>query len=1029
MLQKVICILFTAAITTIISCGGLPAPVTCQPGYGIYYDIRSEGNCSNLPIKTESECRTAANFNKSEWLESDSPYTRSCSVTGCVWISSGDWGRYHFDSVSTTAPCGKTFRVQTGSKRSCRSRSRGRCRQWKNVKVYRTYKCNCVCSKYTCSPCPIGWSSSGGINAKCLKCEKGKYSNAPGLSTCKGCEPGKYQPSSGEKECKICGRGKYSLHNQTSCTNCPKYTFNDQQGLGGDCKYCPVNPTEGAAACCGPTTYMTSVTDDDQMVCIRCSKPKYCLGGKSCAENHGGVGCGTCAKKFYSLDGDACVPCPKSSYGQWILAFLVLVVCVYMLYKLLKEDFPEEEDMHSDDEDGDEDKPKRQKSIRKFQRGIQKSVIRSTRIQASIQTTASLLAKHCLVFSFTLPKISFIHLPPEIRNAMQSFLSLFTFDLSNFISSPQCDWDLSTRSKHFVKMYWPFICVGFFYCWFHLSKCLSGQKFDSRNFRNRLIGVASFLWITTFFSIYFYQAMTAFICTEQHKLLKIDLSYRCIHPFSEDWRGIPWFSFMILSELGLGCLISYYCGMRKCARNAVGGQMHRCSFQVLFVVIKFSLIFNFGFLLITSYATGHYYLNGQGYLNIKTVNGYDWSFSAIVVTMGCILVSIVHAFDCKIGENLDEYEIQTYCGCPILPHSCKRKMPEWEDPYMCPNFDKAQYVQMVKKPYGKSKPTLGNFFACFVHFGLISFTLPLVFIFILAGKINYDWAFKGAFKVLRKHNMVDEDHVSYFARWNFYLAPGPSVMKQINKPCYDCEYCDKRQRYGWFYDKYHNKCVNYEYIVLLQKIIIALIVLFSDESTNTSLILLVVLNVIFIFVIACYQPYLTDKEFEKVQRVGRTEANVKREQKCSRKAFGVNNTLDIVFLCAVTCMLISELITHDLKQELVLKGTYSLAPVVASSVDYGTNGTNTTIDLAEILGSSQEETSTQRLAKLISKEYPGESNVIAIFEYTGLTLFMGGFLYIFKFIFVFLCGKICWNKKKSNKGNVQKDRAIALTQI
>ena len=32
MLQKVICILFTAAITTIISCGGLPAPVTCQPG-------------------------------------------------------------------------------------------------------------------------------------------------------------------------------------------------------------------------------------------------------------------------------------------------------------------------------------------------------------------------------------------------------------------------------------------------------------------------------------------------------------------------------------------------------------------------------------------------------------------------------------------------------------------------------------------------------------------------------------------------------------------------------------------------------------------------------------------------------------------------------------------------------------------------------------------------------------------------------------------------------------------------------------
>ena len=85
--------------------------------------------------------------------------------------------------------------------------------------------------------------------------------------------------------------------------------------------------------------------------------------------------------------------------------------------------------------------------------------------------------------------------------------------------------------------------------------------------------------------------------------------------------------------------------------------------------------------------------------------------------MGCILVSIVHAFDCKIGENLDEYEIKTYYGCPILPHSCRRKMPEWEDPYMCPNFYKAQYVQMVKKSYGKKfKPTL-----------LFFVSLPIVF--------------------------------------------------------------------------------------------------------------------------------------------------------------------------------------------------------------------------------------------------------------------------------------------------------------
>ena len=55
---------------------------------------------------------------------------------------------------------------------------------------------------------------------------------------------------------------------------------------------------------------------------------------------------------------------------------------------------------------------------------------RSNRIQSTFQTGFSILAKHTLYFSFTIPLIPLIHLPPEIRQILQSFLSLFIFDLS-----------------------------------------------------------------------------------------------------------------------------------------------------------------------------------------------------------------------------------------------------------------------------------------------------------------------------------------------------------------------------------------------------------------------------------------------------------------------------------------------------------------------------------------------------------------------------------------------------------------------
>ena len=68
------------------------------------------------------------------------------------------------------------------------------------------------------------------------------------------------------------------------------------------------------------------------------------------------------------------------------------------------------------------------------------------------------------------------------------------------------------------------------------------------------------------------------------------------------------------------------------------------------------------------------------------------------------------------------------------------------------------------------------------------------------------------------------------------------------KPCYDCDYCDYRQRYGWFYSKYHDGCFNYEFVVLIQKMIISGITLFFTTRKDVSLPMLIALNIFFIIV-------------------------------------------------------------------------------------------------------------------------------------------------------------------------------------
>ena len=151
--------------------------------------------------------------------------------------------------------------------------------------------------------------------------------------------------------------------------------------------------------------------------------------------------------------------------------------------------------------------------------------------------------------------------------------------------------------------------------------------------------------------------------------------------------------------------------------------------------------------------------------------------------------------------------------------------------------------------------------------------------------------------------------------------------------------------------------------------------------------MLIALNVLFIGITAYYQPYLTDGEFLKIRRFGRKQANVQRNSKCTKQGFGVNNSLDILLLVGETCICISSLIA------------YSVESTMRSEAENSPLTTN-----ANATASSFQQ---EPLAKRIAKQFPVANTTIAIFDILGLTIFLCGFLYFLKEIFVYVCGTLC----------------------
>ena len=128
--------------------------------------------------------------------------------------------------------------------------------------------------QFTCSPCPVGHSSTiftqescfpcsrgkyAGKSAamSCSKCEVGEYTKSSGSSTCDPCPPGSFSEKRGSPSCKMCSIGTYQPNSRshfpcapcltgrytkvvgsTSCTSCPLGTYNHKDG-SKHCIACP----------------------------------------------------------------------------------------------------------------------------------------------------------------------------------------------------------------------------------------------------------------------------------------------------------------------------------------------------------------------------------------------------------------------------------------------------------------------------------------------------------------------------------------------------------------------------------------------------------------------------------------------------------------------------------------------------------------------------------------------------------------------------------------------------------------------
>jgi hypothetical protein len=181
------------------------------------------------------------------------------------------------------------------------------------------------------------------------------------------------------------------------------------------------------------------------------------------------------------------------------LFFAALIsVALYTLYKVL-----------DDTEDEKAKKRFRSKSGSDFRSKMRKnaSFTRARRLGAILNVTIA----HNIILNFVLPTITLPHLPMWLRNGISSLLRIKSIDISQFMSSPECQWQFNTYQMFAFKWTQPVALVIFFFG----SWMFATRHIFKRMNPNRVVGLAAFIFITTTFPVCMHSVFLSWDCTWQ----------------------------------------------------------------------------------------------------------------------------------------------------------------------------------------------------------------------------------------------------------------------------------------------------------------------------------------------------------------------------------------------------------------------------------------------------------------------------------------------------------------------------------
>ena len=410
-----------------------------------------------------------------------------------------------------------------------------------------SYECQELCAHnwggdpcpYTKTTCPAGHYCMNNENVP-RACPLGKFGNEIGQQTeanaCSGnCPQGKFGRLSGqtnEIHACACNAGTWGV------LECMKCSFPNICTGGKNCTY----GREGIAC----------------SECLRCDRNKTLFGS-------------ACQSWFSPDGGKTCVPCPENDLAPLLTGVFGIAFAFSGIYGLLSNSKgydPNVEDESAKKNDNNEIRRSHTKS--EFESGAEGYEERETNNTTGISNTTGamvgIFTAHAIILSFQLPTFDLLHLPPEFRYWLMYIMKIFTINITGLLTSPECSMDMNVLDRYWIKMCLPLILlyfislwrfavavkiplklamieapfiVGSFLpiaypdtfwvaipCWVFLLLfapalkviLVEKEKNLDHSFRsvdNHIVGVFSYVWITTLYAWTFRDIMTIFDCTSQ----------------------------------------------------------------------------------------------------------------------------------------------------------------------------------------------------------------------------------------------------------------------------------------------------------------------------------------------------------------------------------------------------------------------------------------------------------------------------------------------------------------------------------